>query len=622
MSRTIMHYIMAITAISVFSMMSHTNALEGKNNILTRLPENEVIYFVLPDRFENGDVENDRGGISGDRLTHGFDPTHKGFYHGGDLEGLRSQLDYIQDLGATAIWLGPIYKNKPVQGIAGHESAGYHGYWITDFNSVDPHFGNEEDLKALIEDAHSRGIKVFLDIITNHTADVIAYRECHDPTYTGQDKTTDCPYRRKADFPYSTRGAIDGETINSDFLGDQSPFLTEENFFNLKRSDFAYTPYIPAGQETIKSPDWLNNPIYYHNRSDSTWKGESVTYGDFLGLDDLFTEHPRVVSGMIDIYKDWITKYKVDGFRVDTAKHVNPEFWRTFIPAILDHALEQGIPNFYIFAESAWPGMPQEMARTTQVDGFPFTLDFAFQATVEKVVAKGEPAALFSELFRVDDLYVDGEDTARKLPVFIGNHDMGRFSTMIKDNNPGITESEILSRVELAHAMMFFLRGAPVIYSGDEQGFIGDGNDQDAREDMFASKVASYNDNNLLGTDQTTATSNFNRKHPLYIAISNMARLHKNNAALRYGRQLIRLAEDEGGLFAISRVHEKKGEIFVAFNASPTTRRLHVDVDARSNTWQSLHGDCAKSSSAVASMPINIPAWGYVVCKSNRWTQQ
>ena len=98
-----------------------------------RLPEDEVIYFLLPDRFENGDPSNDRGGLTGDRLATGFDPTSKGFYHGGDLKGLTKRLDYIQGLGATAVWLAPVFKNKPVQGPPGQESAGYHGYWITDF---------------------------------------------------------------------------------------------------------------------------------------------------------------------------------------------------------------------------------------------------------------------------------------------------------------------------------------------------------------------------------------------------------------------------------------------------------------------------------------------------------
>jgi glycosidase len=116
-----------------------------------RLPEDEVIYFVLPDRFENGDPKNDTGGLKGDRLATGFDPTAKGFYHGGDLKGLLKRIDYIQALGATAIWVGPIFKNKPVQGPKGNESAGYHGYWIIDFTRVDPHFGTNADFKALVD---------------------------------------------------------------------------------------------------------------------------------------------------------------------------------------------------------------------------------------------------------------------------------------------------------------------------------------------------------------------------------------------------------------------------------------------------------------------------------------
>src|SRR5258708_29063151 len=159
-----------------------------------RLPADEIIYFLLPDRFENGDPSNDPGGLKGGRLVKGYEPTAKGFYHGGDLKGLISRLDYIQGLGATAVWLGPIFKNKPVQGPPGHESAGYHGYWITDFTRVDPHFGSEGDFQALVEAVHRRGMKLYLDIIANHTADVIAYEEC---------TSGKCPYRSHADFPYT-----------------------------------------------------------------------------------------------------------------------------------------------------------------------------------------------------------------------------------------------------------------------------------------------------------------------------------------------------------------------------------------------------------------------------------
>jgi hypothetical protein len=137
----------------------------------------EQFYFVMTDRFANGDTSNDAGGLEGDRLTTGFDPTDKGFYQGGDIAGIRDNLDYIEGLGTSAIWLTPSFANKPVQGEGANASAGYHGYWITDFTRIDPHLGTNEELQALIADAHARGIKVYFDIITNHTADVIDYAE-------------------------------------------------------------------------------------------------------------------------------------------------------------------------------------------------------------------------------------------------------------------------------------------------------------------------------------------------------------------------------------------------------------------------------------------------------------
>ncbi len=191
-----MRRILAWLALGLFTSISW-----AATDFRVRPPEDEIVYFVLPDRFENGDTANDNGGLDGGRLTTGFDPTHKGFYHGGDLKGLIARLDYIQGLGATAIWLGPIYKNKPVQGGPGQESAGYHGYWITDFTSVDPHFGNDADMRAFVAAAHARGMKVYLDIITNHTADVIQYRECPQRA---------CAYRSKGDYPVLAQGRCAG----------------------------------------------------------------------------------------------------------------------------------------------------------------------------------------------------------------------------------------------------------------------------------------------------------------------------------------------------------------------------------------------------------------------------
>lgn len=234
-------------------------------------------------------------------------------------------------MGATAIWFAPIFKNKPVQGPKGDESAGYHGYWVTDFTRVDPHFGTNDEFRAFVDAAHARGMKVYMDIITNHTADVIRYTEGDGTGYR---------YHSLADYPFSRRGGAGGAAINRGFAGDgdRSP----ENWAKLTDPSFAYTPVVPKGEEKAKVPAWLNDPIYYHNRGNSDWVGESALYGDFAGLDDLATENPKVVQGFIDIYGRWIDAFGIDGFRIDTAKHVNPEFWQAFVPAMLARAKARG----------------------------------------------------------------------------------------------------------------------------------------------------------------------------------------------------------------------------------------------------------------------------------------
>ena len=145
----------------------------------------------MADRFANGDPSNDDGGLTGDRLVTGLDPSDKGFFHGGDLAGLAGKLDYIKGMGATALWLTPSFTNRVVQGPSGAESAGYHGYWITDFTTIDPHLGTNAELAGLVKAAHAKGMKVFLDIVTNHTADVIDY-EGGEHAYVAR---SDQPYR-------------------------------------------------------------------------------------------------------------------------------------------------------------------------------------------------------------------------------------------------------------------------------------------------------------------------------------------------------------------------------------------------------------------------------------------
>ena len=600
-----MRLIRTMTAALALAAAGSTQALA--ETYLDRPPEDEIVYFVLPDRFENGDPANDRGGLAGDRLATGFDPAHKGFYHGGDLKGLTRRLDYIAGLGATAIWLGPIYRNKPVQGPPGRESAGYHGYWITDFTDVDPHFGTRDDLKRFVDAAHARGMKVYLDIITNHSADVIKYRECPN---------NDCAYRGLADYPHSRRGGPDGEAINAGFEGIDKPHQRPDNFARLTRPDYAYTPYVPAGETGVKKPTWLNDPIYYHNRGDTTWSGESSTMGDFSGLDDLFTEHPRVIEGFIDIFGRWIDDFGVDGFRIDTAKHVNSEFWQAFVPAMLERAKARGIPNFHIFGEVYDPD-PGMLARFTHVDTYPTVLDFAFQSAVTDVVAKGGPTARLARLFAADPLYAGGEATARRLPTFLGNHDMGRFARFVREANPAADDDEVLKRVILGHAIMFLARGVPVVYYGDEQGFAGDGGDQDAREDMFPSKVAIYNDNVLVGSRATTAQANFDRQSPLYRAIAGLAAMRREDPALSRGEQVVRASGDAPGLFAISRrAPSGGGETLVVFNTATAPVAAFIPVDPKSQVWNSGRGRCAAKPAAPGSYRVEVPALDYIVCRA------
>jgi len=583
----------------------------GAADFRTRPPGDEIVYFLLPDRFENGDAANDRGGLAADRLVSGFDPAAKGFYHGGDLKGLAARLDYIQSLGATAIWLGPVYRNKPVQGAPGDESAGYHGYWITDFTAVDPHFGSDADVRALVAAVHARGMKVYFDIITNHTADVIAYRECPRQA---------CPYRSRADYPYSTRGDASGEPINDGFLGDGPRHQTGENFAKLVRPDFAYTPYVPAGAADVKVPAWLNDPIWYHNRGNSTFAGESSESGDFVGLDDLMTENPRVVQGFIEIYRDWIDRFGLDGFRIDTAKHVNPEFWRAFVPAMRERALARGVPNFHIFGEVFTDNAEDValLARHTRSAGLPSVLDFAFAAAVRETVAGNAGTDLLTRLFADDVLYEGGAAAALQLPTFISNHDFGRFAHLVYRLRPGIGDDEALQRVALAHAMLLTLRGVPTIYYGDEQGFVGQGGDQSARQDMFGSQVAEYNDARLLGTEATTADSNFDASHPLYRLIAELATLRTQHAALRRGPQLVRRDSPEPGLFAVSRFDPDSGrEILIAFNTAARPVTAQVEVEAGSPGFVPLHGACERRPTAPGSLRLSLAPLDFAICAAD-----
>ena len=544
----------------------------------------ERFYFLMADRFANGDPSNDDGGLTGGRLETGLDPTDKGFYHGGDLQGVIDHLDYIKDLGTTSIWLTPSFKNRPVQGTGDNVSAGYHGYWITDFTTIDPHLGTNAEMKELISAAHDEGMKVFFDIITNHTADVIDYAE------------GEYSYRNKTDYPYQD---ADGTVFDDkDYAGtDTFPELDPE-------TSFPYTPVFNSdADETVKVPSWLNDPTMYHNRGDSTFAGESSEYGDFIGLDDLFTERPEVVDGMGEIYSTWVD-LGIDGFRIDTTKHVNMEFWQSFVPTIEDEAGSIGNDDFFMFGE-VYDARPEFMSRYTTTGLLPATLDFGFQARAVDFV-KGKPTTELRDLYAGDDYYTDADSNAYSLPTFLGNHDMGRIAMMLQGSANG--DDDLMEQVTLADDLMYLTRGQPITYYGDEQGFIGLGGDKDAREDMFPTQTEQYATEDVLGAP-SGSRDHFDESHPIYRHLAELARLRSDHPALADGAQIHRYASNDAGIYAFSRIDRVTGrEYVVAVNNATEPRSATFQTFNATERFQPVYGGgSAVRTGKDARMTLTVP---------------
>ncbi|WP_225891182.1 pullulanase-type alpha-1,6-glucosidase [Streptomyces dioscori] len=562
-------------------------------NDLTR----EQFYFVLPDRFANGDTANDKGGLTGSRLATGYDPTDKGFYQGGDLKGLTKKLDYIKDLGTTAIWLAPIFKNQPVQGTGADASAGYHGYWITDFTQVDPHFGTNADLERLIDKAHGKGMKVFFDVITNHTADVVDYEE---KSYS---------YLSKGAFPYLTK---DGEPFDdADYADGQRKFPAVDG------GSFPRTPVVAPAKKNAKVPSWLNDPSMYHNRGDSTFAGESSEQGDFSGLDDLWTERPEVVTGMEKIYQRWVRDFGIDGFRIDTVKHVNMDFWTQWATALDAYAAKRGRDDFFMFGEvySADTSITSPYVTEGRLDS---TLDFPFQDAARAYASQGGSAQRLASVFGDDYKYTTDKANAYEQVTFLGNHDMGRIGTFLKQDDPGASDAELVKKGKLANELMFLGRGNPVVYYGDEQGFTGAGGDKDARQTMFASKTADYLDDDQLGTDRTHAEDAYDTSAPLYRQIAALAKLRKANPALADGVQTERYAADGAGVYAFSRTDARTGvEYVVAVNNADEAKSATFATGSAGMTFRGVYGTKESlKSGADRRVAVTVPAGSAVVYKA------
>jgi glycosidase len=549
----------SILALFVFAFLSLSTISFGANVPSPKVGlSQDLIYFVMPDRYKDGDKKNNDNG--------GFNTSLTAFYHGGDLKGLTGTceagddgLARIKSLGFTAVWLTPVVTQQEAIG----NGSGYHGYWGVDFLNVDPHLGTNADMLEFSKCAKKLGLKVILDVVTNHTGDIIKYR------------------------------------------GNEA--------------------YIPAESKNLKNPAWLNDISNYHNVGDvgRCWgAGNCTKLGDFYGLDDLATEKPVVYKGWADVYGKWITKYGIEGFRVDTARHVDDNFFKNWSPLIKATAKKSGIKDFTVFGE-VFDYSTLNLMTYVRQNKIQTVLDFPFQAKATEYAAGYSNAPVMTALFENDDYYTSAQSSASNLVTFLGNHDVGRAGYIIA-NKRIQPAGQLLPRTNLANALMYFSRGIPVVYYGDEVGMTGSnsGKDQFARQDMFATDIELWRNEPRIGGspigngDAFTATS----QSPVANYLIKLAEIRRDNPALANGPMLERYSKY--ALYVISKkdVAENR-EYLVAFNNSDTDEIVEVSTATSGAEWTQILGttDVSVNQNKVS---FTVPALSTIVLKANSTINQ
>jgi glycosidase len=555
----------------------------------------ERIYFVMTDRYANGDPANDTGGLHGTTTITGFDPTSPAWWHGGDLKGLTGGctdpvhgLERIKNLGFNAIWITPVVVNQVSQG----NSGGYHGYWGLDFTHVDRHLGTDQDMADFASCAHRLGMKVILDVVVNHTGDIIQ----DGSTYSS------VPYRDCRGRPFSA-----------------ARYVGKSTFPCMSARYMPHVPYVLPGLAHVKNPAWLNDVTNYHDRGNidfSSCSQACYEQGDLFGLDDLFTEKPVVVEGLVQIYADWIRKYKLDGFRVDTARHVNAGFWRLWVPKMIAAARSAGVKNFQIFGE-VFVADTIEQSAYVRDRGLPSVLDFPFQAAASGYASGGASALAMLHRLQDDDYYRTPNGVGPTPPTFLGNHDMGRAAFEISQQGSGLTGKELLPHLLLGYDLLYLMRGAPIVYYGDEVGMTGTGGDQAARQDMFPTQVTDWQTQPRVGSPPIGTGSSFDvTNNPIELELKQLGTLRDANPALSTGWTIVRYAK--GGVLVVSRIDPTtKRELVEAFNNRATPAGATVQT-ATAGTWTTLLGpDGSNSSTASGKLSLSVPPVGALLLKAD-----
>jgi glycosidase len=478
----------------------------------------EVIYQLMVDRFANGDVNND----------YLVQPGHLARFQGGDWRGLADNLGYLESLGVTTIWISPVIKNVETDA----DFDAYHGYWAQDLTEPNPHFGDIVELRRLVRAAHARSMKVVLDIVTNHMGQVFFYDQNLNgkpDVYIGGSGTTSRVTRStEFDPDWDSRGVQVSTSLG---IGGRAPFI----FFDE-----------PGIYRQRPRPDVLGTPEAYHGL------GRTLDYddpaqllrGDFPGgLKDVATEVPAVRQAMIEAYARWVELVDLDGFRIDTVKHVEHEFWQVFTRSVRERLAAQGKERFLMFGE-AFDGRDELLGSFTvpgELDSvFYFSQKFqvfsdVFEAAHDSTRQRG--TRQIEELWNVrptnwgNQPQPGGVGVApSKLPVnFLDNHDVARFLFSSKND---------IAALRNALTLLLTEEGIPCLYYGTEQDFSG-GNDPANREVLW--------------------TTGFDTSGETFRHIARLTKLRKTYPALRRGDTKVVFSthhtqlEPDAGLFAFER---------------------------------------------------------------------
>jgi alpha-amylase len=493
------------------------------SNYQARDFRDEVIYEALTDRFDDADPSNDSlDGISAI-------PGNLARYQGGDWQGLTRHLDYIRDLGATAIWISPIVQNVPRE----TEQDGYHGYWASDFTQLNGHFGDLADLQALVAAAHALGLRVFLDIAPNHAGPVFYYDFDGDGRVSPAD----------LEPPFASAGPYPAPLIWTQhpalFLGAAPP------------NDALSAPSTALMRLPLSEQ-------HFHRRgnlADFANQNE-VELGDFptgvRGLRDLATENPVVAQGLIDTNAEWIRLTDVDGLRLDAVPCIDRAFWVQFCSGLRERLAAFGKHDFFLFGE-VFSGDSATVASYTSLPGsMDSAFDFSFKHdVVEGYVLQGGAAVGARAALETDRQFYAtssepdgvGLDPWQGRVAFVDNHDTGRILSELDDPRA--------ARVALT--LLFTLDAIPSVYYGTEQGFSGGYGDA-SREPLWTAK--------------------FHENAPLFGYIRRLSAVRRATLALRRGTLVVRYASEhdgrssapDAGLLALER--EYQGErVLVAVNA-------------------------------------------------------